>query len=233
MTAPLPKNPRVSIALLVAACALPAFAAESPLKVLSFTAKAKVALANGTKEPTVTYDATYHVRGDMLRVEANDPVNKTTINTIQRNATIYYWGSGATTGTKIPAGSEAAESSATFADVARCLGTNGRELGRETVDGVATRKWTYASCGTNRNAVVVWIAPDGSPKKMENRSPEGAFSVVTFSNVEAKQLSEEPFMLPGRMAFITPQNLLPQAPATAVPAPPAQRSGSAAAPPAR
>jgi hypothetical protein len=232
MTAPFPKNPRLSIALLVATVALPAFAAESPLKVLSFTAKAKVALANGTKEPTVHYDATYSVRGDMLRVEASDPVNKTTISTIQRNGMIYYWGSGAVTGTKIPAGSEAAESSATFADIARCLQTGGREAGREAVDGVATTKWTYPSCGRQRNAVTVWITKDGAPKKLENRSPEGAMSVVTFTNLEAKNLTEEPFMLPAKMAFITPQTLLPQAPATATSGRPVARpAGTGAQPP--
>ena len=62
--------------LLVAAAAAPALAGESPLTVTSFTAKAKVTVRPTPEADPVSYDADYWVRGNMLKTELVDPVQK-------------------------------------------------------------------------------------------------------------------------------------------------------------
>lgn len=200
----------VSLALL-AGSALPADAA-GPLKVLAFTAKAKVTVVPAGATSPIEFDADYWVQGELLRTEVTDQSSKTTIGTIMRDKTIYYWVFGNETGTKVPSSSPEGQGSSTFADIAECV-AKAKPGPTETIDDVTATKYSYKNC-SGKGEASVWITKDGWVKKM-TLSREGATQTVVFRNVEPGNIPENRFMPPPRIPFIAPPSDTPASPAPA------------------
>jgi len=180
----------------------PAAAADSPLKVTTFTAKAKVTSKTGPKATPVEFSADYWVRNEWLRTEVLDSQSKQTIGTIMHDKLIYYWVFGASTGTKVAAESDEGKASSSFLDIAQCL-ASAKPQGDETVEDVACAKYTYSGCGGQKGTATAWIAKEGGWIKKLLLQNSGTTSTIVFRDVKNEVVPESKFNPPERVPFIS------------------------------
>ena len=190
---------RTLAAAALLAAPLAATAAETKVPQLdlsSFHAKAK--MTTNASGQDMSIDSEWWVKGKKMRMEIKASMGQQT--SIVDGAFVYMWPSGQKSGMKMAVSPENSSGSLTAAN--DCL-KNARDLGPDSIDGVATEKYEYKDCGTQKGiTTTIWIATaTRAPKKMVATGSSGTTTILWTDTQVNAPIADSQFVPPADVKF--------------------------------